>query len=105
MPGQLTPAEQAVADAQMAALFADDEERALFRAAQEAVDAFRKKRGCEALAALWALYAAPLELTKANFADYYGTKEVWTVVLELPPRVRAAAEKAAAAHGLRMVEG
>ena len=72
-------------------LFVDEEEGALYDAAKNALLALAKKKGVDSLSALWWLYAAPMEMKKATYASYYGHKEVWSVVLELPERFRQAA--------------
>jgi hypothetical protein len=71
----------------------------LYLAAIAAVTALRTARGEDGLATLWWLYAAPMRLTKASYADFYGTKEVWTVVIEHP--AHAAGEEARRSRRVR----
>jgi hypothetical protein len=91
--------EQTTDDAAALAAWMPADEVPLYQAARDAVTALREARGEDGLTTLWWLYAAPFRLTGCSYNDYYGTKEVWTVVIEHP--AHAAGETARRSRRVR----
>ncbi len=73
--------------------FMPAEEIDAFKAAYEAICTLAAIRKCDVLQACSWVYNAPFVCKKANYASYYGTKEVWTVTLEHPTHVDRSKKK------------